>query len=473
MDIEQLKLRLVELNEAAQQLRAKASADNRDLTVDEEGQLKGCLAEFEQISERIEQLTQLDDQTARLNKPVGRRTEGDQPVQVVDAGGGEVAAVRGQPRDNGTHPRRVPATLRPVSDRNGGFKNLGEFALSVKRAAAGRNGFIDPRLELSEKLAATIYGNETSGSEGGFAVPPDFRTSIMEAVLGEDSLLARCDQVTTSGNTFTCPVDMTTPWQTSGGILTYWGAEGVAKTQSKPQLQDRTTKLNKLYALVPMTDELIEDASAMDSYLRRKAPQKISFAADLAVVQGTGVGQPLGFMNSAAIVSVAKEGSQVADTLIANNVIKMYSRMYPQSVSRAVWLINPDIYPQLFKLSIAGTDNDGNSVSGWGGLVYTPANGLSGAPFGTLFGRPVIPHQAMETLGDLGDIAFVDLSQYLLLLKSGTNPKVDVSMHLWFDQDITAFRFVLRLGGIPWWDAPISARDGSATYGPFVTLAAR
>jgi HK97 family phage major capsid protein len=172
-------------------------------------------------------------------------------------------------------------------------------------------------------------------------------------------------------------------------------------------------------------------------------------------------------------VSVAKETSQVADTLIANNIIKMYSRMVPSSVQNAVWLINPDIYPQLFKLSIAGTDNTGNAVTGWGGMVYTPANGFAGAPFGTLFGRPVIPTQAMETLGDYGDIAFVDLSQYLLLLKSGPNPKVDVSMHLWFDQDVTAYRFVLRIGGIPWWDAPVSARDGSSTYSPFVALAER
>lgn len=474
MDIEKLREKLVELNEAAQSLRAKASAEKRDLTVEEEEQLKNALAQFEQVSDRIEQLTQLEEQTERLNKPLGRRTQPEQPVQVTDAGGnGDVMLTRDRPQDRERPPsRRIYAEpLRP-QDRNGGFRTLGDFALSVKRACS-RSGAVDPRLELTEKLAATTYGSEGSGADGGFAVPPDFRTAIMDAVLGEESLISRCDQVTTTGNSFTAPVDMTTPWQTSGGILTYWGAEAGTKTQSKPQLQERTTKLNKLYALVPMTDELVEDASAMDAYLRRKAPEKIGFAANLSIVQGNGVGQPLGFLNSGATVSVAKESGQQADTLVANNVFKMYSRMYSPSRSRAVWLINQDIEPKLFGLSIAGTDNTGNAVTGWGGLVYTPANGLSSAPFGTLFGRPVIPTQAMETLGDYGDIAFADLSQYLLLLKSGANPRVDVSMHLWFDQDVTAFRFVLRLGGIPWWDAPISARDGSATYSPFVALAER
>lgn len=471
MEISVLQQRLVELNEQAQQLRARAASEKRDLTVEEESQLKDALASFEQVSERIEQLSQLEDQTERLSRGPGRKTQPEQPANLTDAGNGEVALARERHEDkNGK--RRIYAEPVRIESRNAGFKTLGEFAFAVKKACS-RSGSIDPKLELSEKLAATTWGNEGSGADGGFAVPPDFRTAVMEAVMGVDSLLSRCDQVTVAGNSFTAPVDMTTPWQTSGGIQAYWGAEAGTKTQSKPALQDRVTKLNKLYALVPMTDELLEDAPGMDAYLRRKAPEKIAFAANLSIVSGTGVGQPLGFLNSGATVSVAKESGQQADTLIATNVIKMYSAMYAPSRSNAIWLINPDIEPKLMKLSIAGTDETGNAVTGWGGLVYTPANGLASAPFGTLFGRPVVPSQAMETLGDLGDIGFVDLSQYLLLLKSGINPRVDVSMHLWFDQDLTAFRFVLRIGGMPWWDAPVSARDGSATYSPFVSLAER
>lgn len=463
MNIEQLRNKLEELNSESQSLRQKATEEGRDLTVEEEARLTECLAEFDRVQARIDQLTKLDEQTAKLSQPQGRKTQPSAPATLSGDGEGTVTL---------SHRDRLPAQPRSALDRNWGFSQLGEFALHVRRASI-KGGHQSAKLETSERLAATIYGSEGSGADGGFAVPPDFRTAIMEAVLGEESLISRCDTVTTSGNTFTCPVDMTTPWQTSGGIQTYWGAEAGTKTQSKPQLQDRTTKLNKLYALVPMTDELMDDAPALDSYLRKKAPAKISFAADLAIVNGTGVGQPLGFLRSAALVSVGKESGQQADTLIATNVIKMYSAMYAPSRSRAVWLINQDIEPKLMKLSIAGTDETGNTVSGWGGLVYTPANGLAGAPYGTLFGRPVIPHQAMETLGDLGDIAFVDLTQYLLLLKSGANPRVDVSMHLWFDQDVTAYRFVLRIGGIPWWDAPIDARDGTADYSPFVAMAER
>jgi HK97 family phage major capsid protein len=107
-----------------------------------------------------------------------------------------------------------------------------------------------------------------------------------------------------------------------------------------------------------------------------------------------------------------------------------------------------------------------------GSLIWMPPGGVSGSPYSTLFGRPVIPTQACQQLGDVGDILFTDLSQYAAVLKAG-GIRSDASMHLWFDQGVTAFRFVLRMGGQPWWSTAISAKNGSTTYSPFVALEAR
>ncbi len=332
---------------------------------------------------------------------------------------------------------------------------------------------MDPRLESLAN--ATTFGSEGTGADGGFAVPPDFRTSIMETILGEDSILSRCDQITCSGNTFTQPVDETTPWQTTGGIQALWDGEATAANQSKPQLTERVVKLHKLRALVPMTEELLEDASAMDSYLRKKAPEKISFKMNFALVQGTGAGMPLGVLNSPAKIAVAKNGGQVNNTLVATNIQKMYNRMYGPLRSRAVWLVNQEVEPELYKMSLPGTDNTGTAVTTWGvwGANYLPPGSLSSTPYATLMGRPIIPTQACNQLGFEGDIIFADFNEYLALLKSGPNPRLDISMHLWFDQDLTAFKFVLRAGGVPWWSAPAQPRAGSNTYSPFITLADR
>jgi HK97 family phage major capsid protein len=165
-------------------------------------------------------------------------------------------------------------------------------------------------------------------------------------------------------------------------------------------------------------------------------------------------------MNSAALITQAAEGSQVADTIVAGNVVNMLSRLPVQSRRTAVWLIHPDAEPQLPLMTIANQP------------VYLPPGGLSQSPFGTLLGRPVIPHQVCQTVGDLGDIMLVDLSQYLIALKAG-GIKAQSSIHLWFDQGITAFRFDLRIAGQPWWSGTTASKNGSHTMSPFVSLAAR
>jgi hypothetical protein len=270
-------------------------------------------------------------------------------------------------------------------------------------------------------------------------VPADFRTAVMTKIMGEASLLPRTDQITISGNTLTVPRDTTAPWSTSG-IRAYWGSEGAIKTQSRPGLDTMTLRLHKVYALVPVTDELAEDAPAMDS---------------------------------PALVTVAKETSQLADTLVAMNIIKMWSRLYAGNRSTAIWSVHQDVESMLYTMSLPGRDNTGAFVTGWGTHVYMPAGGLSGSPYASLFGRPVIPTQACETLGDLGDVILWDPQAYLSVLKAGVNPRVDVSMHLWFDYDMTAYRFVLRMTGQPWWEAAVSPRDGSNTLSPYVALAER
>ena len=104
--------------------------------------------------------------------------------------------------------------------------------------------------------------------------------------------------------------------------------------------------------------------------------------------------------------------------------------------------------------------------------VYMPPNGLSQSPFGTILGRPAIPHMACKAIGDTGDLVFADLSQYVTAVKTG-GMRSDVSMHLWFDQDIAAFKFTMRVDGRPWASQAITPPNGSSTLSPFVALAPR
>lgn len=430
---------------SAQTILNAAAAEERDLTVAEVEESEKIANEIDDLEKQIGVRNRLAQQNAVLAAPQPRKTE-------PDGGAAPQAAQRAT----------VPASPIVRAGGNHGFRAMGEFVNAV-RMASMRGGDIDTRLK---NAAASTYANEASGADGGFAVPPDFRSEIMTKMLAQDSLLSRTQNMPTSSNSITVPVDETTPWQSTGGIQAYWTGEASTYTQSKPTLREITMKMNKLTALVPVTSELLEDGPALGSYVASKAPEKMSFRVSDAIVRGSGVGQPLGFLNSPALVTQAKENAQTADTINATNILKMYSRMPSSYRPNAVWLIHPDAEPQLPLMTVGTTP------------IYMPPGGLSGSMYGTLLGRPVLPHQVCETVGDLGDIMLVDLTQYLTAIKTGggyggDGIRSETSIHLWFDQDITAFKFTMRIAGMPWWNAAVDMRDGTNTQSPYVVLEAR
>lgn len=352
---------------------------------------------------------------------------------------------------------RVPAQVR-IEDRRGGFRNLGEFAQTV-RAAVLRPGDVDVRIR---NAAPSTAGNEGTGADGGFAVPPEFRQEIWQKVMGEETLLSRTNGLVTGGNSMTLPADETTPWESSGGVQAYWENELGAITQSKPALQMKNIRLNKLTALVPVSEELLEDAPGMDSYLRKKAPEKMQAKVNTALVRGTGAGQPQGILNSPSLITVAAISGQGSGTVVFGNINAMWSRMYAPLRRNAVWLINQDVEPQLEALAF---DHSAPSPV----PAYLPAGGLSASPFSTLKGRPVIPVQPCSTVGTVGDIILVDFQQYMSITK-GQDIKTDVSIHLYFDAAAVAYRFIFRLAGQPWWNAAITPENGNNTLSWAVAL---
>lgn len=416
------------------------SADEAGVDLTEEQ-----LAEVETLTAKIEakgKQIKARETLAASRTSAGRRTA---PEPTLDAQGNRVV---------GSVPQRNLGA-------RGGFKSFGEFAIATRKGSA-QGAELDQRL----RAAATTYGNEGTGADGGFAVPQEFRRDIWQKVMGDDNLLTRCDQLVTGANSMVIPKDETTPWQTTGGVQAYWEAEAATVTASKPALEMASIRLNKLMALVPMSDELLEDAPGIDSYLRAKAPAKMQAKINTAIVRGTGVGQPLGMLNAGSLITVSKEsGPQTADTVWFANIVKMWARLYAPCRRNAVWLINQDIEPQLNAMAFDPGATDKIPV-------YLPAGGLSASPYATLMGRPVIPVEACSTLGDLGDIFLTDLSQYMALTK-GNDIKTDVSMHLYFDQGLQAYRFTFRVAGQPWWGSTITPQFGSATRSWCVTLEAR
>lgn len=349
---------------------------------------------------------------------------------------------------------RVTGGDKPgASKGTGGFQSEGEFIIACRNFKAGKR---DNRI----LNAASTYGSEGVNEDGGFAVPPDFRANIRKALEGPSSLASYCDDQRTASNRIAFPIDENAPHDSSSGITVGYLSEGASLTASKPKLKLLETKLTKVGALVPLTDELIEDAAAMTSYVQTKVPEKTVAFLNGEIVNGSGApGNLLGIMNSAAKVTVAAKTGQGAGTIVAENITKMFACLPLKSKQRAVWLVHPDAEAMLPLLTIGQQP------------VYMPPGGLLDRPFATLLGRPVLPLEDCQALGTEGDIILWDPQEYILATKTGpTALRSDVSMHVYFEQDLTAMRFIQRIGGQPWWTAAFSRKNGSSKQSPIVTL---
>ena len=440
--LQALQARAVEHKAAADGIIEKTRNEERPMTANEMEIVNQHLAEVDQAQAEIEILNRMEKAEGFLNASAGRQG----------------AAASG-----------LQNTVMPTAKEKGrwGFNNLGEFAKSVRSAITG--GSTDPRLVQNATLST--YGSEATGADGGFAVPPDFRTEIQSLVMGETSMLAQCDAMPTSSNRVTFPTDESTAWQSSGGVLTYWGGEAGALTQSKPALKEVGVTLHKLYAFVPVTDEMLEDVPMMGRYLTGKAGEKLDFAVTDAIINGTGTGKPLGIMTAPCKIEVAKEGSQAAATIVGSNILKMYARQL--NPGRSVWLVNADTLAMILSLNIEFKSSAGAGIAAGTRFPTITFPGENGSTFATIMGRPVIVTEACQTLGTAGDIIFADLAGgYFAPYKAG-GIRNDISMHLWFDQGVTAFRWTMRIGGQPWLSAAVSPKNGSNTRSSVVALAAR
>jgi HK97 family phage major capsid protein len=443
--IEQLQNELVDLAARAKVLQNTADAEERSMSAEEQKETDEIFARFSEVEKEIDRRNRTEELENKLAEPLQRRVVDDPEPEGGEGG----AAPAARPA------RSVTGGLRAGTSKGTyGFLSMGEWAVAAFKT---RNGKPDQRIVN----APSTFGSEGVNQDGGFAVPPDFRQNIKKEIDAEESLASRCDQQTTSSNSITLPLDNVSPWDTSNGVQVNWISEGTAITASKPKLGALETKLSKLAALVPVTDEMLEDAPQLTQWINSKLPDKFVSELNNVIISGSGIGKPLGILNAGSKVTVAAVAAQGAGTVKMANVLAMHARMYAKLRGNAIWLINQDVEPQLQGMVVDGTSP--------AYPAYLPPGGLSAKPYGTLLGLPVIPVEECSTLGTEGDIILTDLSQYLLAMKT-SGIRADVSMHLYFDSDHLAFRFIMRVGGQSYWPTAIARKNGSNTLSPIITL---
>lgn len=352
-----------------------------------------------------------------------------------------------------------PALATVVNDLNpettGGFRNLQEFAVSVRNLQVA--GVADPRLSAMISAAATGYQQNQGSSGEGILVPAEYREQIWSLVFADNDLLGYCNPEPTQGNSIGIAKDETTPWG-AAGVQAAWRSEGTQMISSKAAVTPTLLQLHELYAFVLATQEVLDDAPRLQNRITVQAARAIRWKAFEAVMFGDGNGKPQGFMNSPALITVNKDAGQAAKTLTVNNVLTMYSRLLFMG-GRPMWLANSDVLPQLGQLTIG-------NVPAWLPLNQSPDGGV-------FLGRPLMFNEHCDTLGNVGDLVCVDLTGYALATKAGGGIDFAASIHLFFDQNLAAFRWIFRVGGQPYLSKPVNPAKGANSKSHFIALQAR
>jgi HK97 family phage major capsid protein len=338
----------------------------------------------------------------------------------------------------------------PLDEADQPWANPGEFFKAVKTAAYYPSAE-DPRLR---SLKATGM-SEGVPADGGYLIPPQTASGIIERMLDVGGILSRCAPGTTVGNSMTYNgVDETTHvGSLYGGLVGYWLSEAATKTASQPKWYQVELKLKKIAALCYATDEQLEDTAALQGWLMRTVPDVLRWYVESAIISGDGNGKPLGITQAPCLVSQLRlDANEVNPDDFAN----MWSRRWT-GANDYVWLINPTV-AAVMNMFAVGTFP-----------VYMPAGSMVGVPHGTLYGRPVIETEHVPAFKSANDVILASLSNYQTLTKGGVQSAT--SIHVAFTTDETCFRFVYRIDGSPLWHSAVTPENGS-TISPFVGLAA-
>ena len=324
--------------------------------------------------------------------------------------------------------------------------------------------------ENRDKLARLTAYSEQQPAEGGFLVPETLRSELLQMSLEKAVVRPRARVVPMESQRVPFPkIDSTTNvGSVYGGITAYWVEESADLPESEASFGRAVLDAKKLITYAEAPNELVRDWSAFGAFIGGVMPEAMAFFEDLAFMGGHGVGMPLGVLNTTnpVNVAVAAESGQDANTIVWQNVIKMFARMLPQSLSSAVWIATIDSFPELATMAL--------SVGTGGGPVWLGGPNASGAdtPPVTILGRPVIfTEKTPAALGGQGDLSFVDLSYYLI--GDRQQMTAESSEHYKFKNDRTSYRITQRVDGRPWLDSAITPANGGPALSPTVQLATR
>lgn len=382
-----------------------------------------------------------------LKRPDVRATGADDPYTTPQAKAGQKQGLY--------NPHALGAKVDKL------FASSGEYFRAIWRSNPEKDS-----PEMAGKLEQLRNFSSNVPSDGGFLIPEFLRSELLRVALEQAIVRPRARVVPMETLRVPYPAIDSTSNQNSvyGGVVGYWTEEGAAMTESQAKFSRVILDAKKLTGFTKVPSELLADSIvSLTALIDQIFPEALAWFEDIAFLTGSGVGEPLGVLEANAAVSVARTAS--GNDIEFADVINMYARMLPQSLSRAVWVASNDTFPSLAQMALTrGTDGIASPA-----MWMTGGQAIAGPPM-TLLGRPVVFTEKVPKSGDVGDLSLVDFGFYLLGDRQAMQAKQ--SEERYFETDEVAFRIIERVDGRPWLQSAITPANGGDTLSPIVKLGA-
>lgn len=286
---------------------------------------------------------------------------------------------------------------------------------------------------------------EVSGSTdaaGGYLIPTELRSEILR-IAEKQYGLARRDMrylpFTGSGNDRKIPA-------LGSSVSVFWTDEGAKKTSTKPTFSIVTQSLKKLAAIVPMTEEILEDATIdLTALVAELFAEAVAKEEDLQFFNGTG--SPwTGILNNGSVNVVRITGTDPA-AVDADDLLNLVDAVPTGALNGSKFYMSRSIFSKIRSVKddqgayIVQAPTESTPTNIWG----YPIEVSDAFPAVTVTGtsKPFVLFGNLKTAAIFGDKQ--QLRVKMLDQATVRNVADDADINL-AQQDMVAIRIVERVG---------------------------
>lgn len=259
-----------------------AAKPDKDFTEEEVADLRQKNADLNDLAERLEKAQELEDMEHRVTK-------------------GAMTFPEPTPKQKDDQPKAEAKSLGQLFVESDAFRRYSSVSKSGPAA----------EIDLAQhSTKAARYGMKTLLDTTGF-VPELTRIGVLVTPGEQQPTIA--DLLASGRTTQAAIVYMEETTTTNAAAET---AEGGTKPESALAFTERTSPVRKIATVLPVTDELLADAPAMEDYVNGRLGQFISYREDSQLLNGNGIAPNLtGILNTAGIQTQAKAADPTPDAV--------------------------------------------------------------------------------------------------------------------------------------------------------------